>query len=132
MKTLEKVLEENQDLIVAFHIGRGGRFHNSGHTSYIGEKNINDFTSDFFLNRDETFYIDCNGKEILAVDNDGTGKVNIDNDYDTTYACKVSDLSEEEINIILATKDERGYFGQFAEEMVKAENEENEENEDEA
>ena len=120
MKTLEKVLEENKDLIVAFHIGRGGRFHNSGYKSYIGEKNINDFTSDFFLNREETFYIDCNGEELLAVDNDGTGEINIDNDYDTTYACKVSDLSEEEINIILATKDERGYFGQFSEAMIKA------------
>lgn len=36
--------------IVAFHIGRGGRFHNQGHLSYIGERRIGDFTSDLFLN----------------------------------------------------------------------------------
>lgn len=35
--------------IVAFHIGRGGQFHNPGYLSYIGEKSINDFTDDLFL-----------------------------------------------------------------------------------
>lgn len=129
MKNQEQILEENRDLIVAFHIGRGGRFYNSGHTSYIGERIINDFTNDLFLNKDETFYTDGNGTEILEVDNDGTGKINIDYEYDTTYACKVSDLSEEEINIILATKNKRGYFGQFAEKMIKAEIADNEDEE---
>ncbi|HVA97448.1 MAG TPA: hypothetical protein VNG53_01020, partial [Bacteroidia bacterium] len=71
-----------------------------------------------------------NGKELLEVDNDGTGKINIDNEYDTTYACKVSDLSEEEISVILKTKDERGFYGLFAEKLIIAEREDNEESED--
>lgn len=36
--------------IVAFHTGRGGRFYNPGHTTFIGEKKISDFTGDLFLN----------------------------------------------------------------------------------
>ena len=36
------------DIIVAFHIGRGGRFHNPGHKSFIGEKSIGEFTEDLF------------------------------------------------------------------------------------
>ena len=92
MKTQEKILEENKDLIIAFKIGRGGRYHNNVFLSYIGEKNINDFTDDLFLNEDETFFTDGNGRDLLAVDNDGTGKINIDNGYNTTYARKVSEL----------------------------------------
>lgn len=37
-------------IIVAFHIGRGGRFYNPGFKSFIGEKSINDFTDDLFIN----------------------------------------------------------------------------------
>lgn len=36
-------------IIVAFHIGRGGRFFNGGHKSFIGEKKIGDFTNDLFV-----------------------------------------------------------------------------------
>lgn len=34
--------------IVAFHIGRGGRFNNAGYLTYLGEKRIGDFTNDLF------------------------------------------------------------------------------------
>ena len=128
METQEKLIEENSNLIVAFKIGRGGRFHNSGHLSYVGEYDINHFVNDLFLNEAETMYTDGNGTELLDVDNDGTGKINIDNDYNTTYACKVSDLDENELNAILNRG--RGYFGAFAEELTKINNiEESEENE---
>lgn len=42
MKTKERT-------IVAFHIGRGGKFYNAGHKTFIGEKKIGDFTNDLFL-----------------------------------------------------------------------------------
>lgn len=42
MKTLNNT-------IVAFHIGRGGDFYNQGHKSFIGEKEIGDFTDDLFI-----------------------------------------------------------------------------------
>jgi len=36
------------DIIVAFHIGRGGRFYNAGHKSFIGEEPIGKFTEDLY------------------------------------------------------------------------------------
>lgn len=35
-----------ETMIVAFHIGRGGHFNNAGHLTFLGQKNIGDFTSD--------------------------------------------------------------------------------------
>jgi hypothetical protein len=46
-KTQSEIIAEN--VIVAFHIGRGGHFYNSGHLSYIGEQKIGDFTSELFI-----------------------------------------------------------------------------------
>jgi len=41
---------ETSKVIVAFHIGRGGRYNNSGFKSFVGEKNINEFVYDLFIN----------------------------------------------------------------------------------
>lgn len=43
MKTTNKT-------IVAFHVGRGGKFNNAGFKSFIGSKSIGDFTGNLFLN----------------------------------------------------------------------------------
>ena len=115
MKTLATVLEENKELIVAFHIGRGGRFYNSGHLSYIGENTINSFTNDLFLNESQTMYTDTNGNELLSVENNGIGCIDIDGEYDTTYTCKVSDLNEKEIEVIVNRG--AGWYGIFAQEL---------------
>jgi hypothetical protein len=88
--------------ILAFHIGRGGRFHNPGHLTFIGFKAIDRFTDDLFMNEDETEYIDSNGNEVgLSVDNDGTGRIDIDRDYDTTYCKYLDDLDENEMDAIM-------------------------------
>lgn len=47
--------------IVAFHIGRGGRFHNAGHLSYIGQKKIGEFTENLFLSFENAWSV---GKKI--------------------------------------------------------------------
>ncbi len=120
MKNQEKVFENNKDLIVAFHIGRGGRFYNSGHLSYLGEKDINDFVENLFLNEDETMYTDGDGNELLEVENGGIGRIDVDGGYNTTYTCKVSDLDEKEIDVILATESQRGFNGRFAQELIAA------------
>ena len=120
MKNQEKVFENNKDLIVAFHIGRGGRFYNPEHLSYLGEKDINDFVDNLFLNEDETMYTDGDGNELLEVENGGIGSIDIDGGYDTTYCCRVWDLDEREINVILATEYQRGFNGRFAEELIAA------------
>jgi hypothetical protein len=39
-------MENQSKIIVAFHIGRGGRFHNAGHKTYLGEKEICEFLDD--------------------------------------------------------------------------------------
>lgn len=44
---MENLIEKT---IVAFHIGRGGRFNNQGHLSFVGVHDISYFTDDLFIN----------------------------------------------------------------------------------
>ncbi|WP_374440505.1 hypothetical protein [Epilithonimonas sp.] len=46
MTTLDNSIGQT---IVGFKTGRGGRFFNAGHVSFIGECKISDFTNDLFL-----------------------------------------------------------------------------------
>jgi hypothetical protein len=142
----------NTQIIVAFHIGRGGRFHNAGHKSFIGEKKISDFTSDLFdrfQNENEILdKIDSTRRPLLheKIENliseknfdalakfgiteedlgeieyyegasgsivgltqteceSGVGRINIDNDYDTTYTCLIEDCNENELALIIENK----------------------------
>ena len=133
--------------IVGFHIGRGGRFHNSGHKQFIGECKITDFVNDLFVNYEnmyeiskkignrenlrellqdvldektdakarferrtglefgEEVYTDGGGNQVgLTVEeaySTGIGKINIDNDYNTTYTCRLEDCDESELQLIL-------------------------------
>ena len=41
-------MKTKQNTIVAFHIGRGGRYNNAGFLSFIGEEIIGKFTDDLF------------------------------------------------------------------------------------
>lgn len=101
-------------VIVAFQIGRGGRFNQSGHSSYIGEKDLQDLIS---MNSDRLFVSnrDDNGRFVksrlldesqnIIVENEDllhslVGTLNFDNDYDTFKACYVDDCSEEELDLI--------------------------------
>jgi hypothetical protein len=134
-----------KNLIVAFHIGRGGRFNNSGFKSFLGEKSIDEFTDDLFIHRKnetdlhklvflkgrpnlekkfneardsgdwsffenrlkfnigkEVYFDECGNEVGLTVkeSSEGTGSINLDNDFDTTYACKIEDCGDEEIKLI--------------------------------
>lgn|GEM_PF-2486860 len=61
-------METTKDrIIVAFHIGRGGRFNNAGHKSFIGEKKIGDFTNDLY----SSFENLSNFKNRFGYDNTG-------------------------------------------------------------
>lgn len=47
-------------------------------------------------------YTDCNGSPVgLDFENDGTGEINIDNDYDTTTVIRLEDCSEGQLQLIL-------------------------------
>ena len=72
------------NIIVAFHIGRGGRFYNGGHKTFLGEKNINDLMniqSDylFYRNKDNKgrfcspYHADLNGKLMITEKDAKTG-----------------------------------------------------------
>lgn len=159
-------MENQEQTIVVFKIGRGGQFNNGGHLTYEGIGNIDDYTDDLFLRYDNHFdilriceeYCEKNGIEYdeykiqeiiqdsislignseiecrqeladklkdygvtledigsvywytdlerghntgLSAFNDGTGRVDINGDYETIYACKISDLDEYEIRAIV-------------------------------
>jgi hypothetical protein len=99
--------------IVAFHVGRGGKYWNPGHVSFIGEKKIREFTGNLFLSEEEEEFLDGNGNSVgLTIQEceNGIGTINIDGGYDTTYTCYLSDCSDEELEIIADTKNERGWF----------------------
>lgn len=136
--------------IVAFHIGRGGRFNNAGHLSFIGAEKIGKFTEDLFpryenqnafknrfgfdqtynsrqkcildLITDENFdeleekfgitlemlgevrYYDAAGHDTGLTESEcqtGVGRIEIDGNYNTTYACPLSDCNEQELQLIV-------------------------------
>lgn len=117
-----------ENTIVAFHIGRGGRFYNAGHLSFLGEYRIDDsrFLNDLSLSEDELVYVDSVGSEVgLTVEEakTGIGRINIDGIYDTTYTKLLSDCDDKELEAIAKTEDMSGYFApdaviEYAKEML--------------
>lgn len=145
MKTYSKTIEKT---LITFHTGRGGRFYNPGHVSFVNQDmTISSYTDDLFLayenaseiankigdrenliklfelakevdgvdasNARERFekitglsfgelvYVDWNGSEVgLAYENDGTGRINIDNAYNTTVVKYLEDCSDDELLMI--------------------------------
>lgn len=104
---------KNSGIIVAFHVGRGGRFYNAGHVTYIGEKNFQDLIAlndshIFERNRDEKgrfcvpYLTDHNGTHVTADDINGlTGSLNFDNDYDSYNCDYIENYSAESIELIV-------------------------------
>ena len=97
---------------VAFHVGRGGRFYNAGHKTFIGEMKFSDLVQKrseylFEKNRDEkgrfcSSYL-TNGNGSFVTDdsiNDFTGRLDFDGDYDTDIVKEINDCTESEIDII--------------------------------
>lgn len=149
MKTSNNTIEKT---IVAFHTGRGGRFYNAGHVSFIGERKIDEFVNDLFVrfeNELEIFeaidnrpnllekYYECSDKEDFSffeklgfkigekiyTDGNGTpvgltfaeaetgvGVINIDNEYDTTACMFLEDCSEDQLQLIVDSENQAGYF----------------------
>lgn len=157
-----------ENTIVAFYIGRGGRFNNAGHLTYLGEKEIGKFTDDLYLrfeneknfknrfgfdstrgdtqrcildlinDRDfdelkekfgiteemlgEEIYTDSNENPVGLTQKEveeGIGRINIDNDYNTTYTCFLKDCSEKECKLILADRSADDDIKEFIYEMFE-------------
>jgi hypothetical protein len=147
MKT--QITNETENTLISFHIGRGGRYNNAGHISYVDQdKSINDYVYDLFpkfeneqdfknrfgydytgdkdqscilelitdLNFEELeekfgitqkmlgdqYYYTAGGSNTgLLVDNDGTGMIDEDGEYNTTIVGRLKDITEAEAELIL-------------------------------
>jgi len=112
--------KENK-IIVAFHIGRGGRFYNAGHKTFLGELNFRDLQK---LNADNIFYRDrdergrfmkteiYDGAGSFVSDDDPKGligRLDFDGDYDTDYCKYIEDCTDEELQIIAKSIDFKSF-----------------------
>lgn len=112
MNTQNKKQAENT--IVAFHVGRGGRFHNAGHVTFVGKKGISEFTNNLFIKERENGkfctpeWVDACGNSVgLTVKqaNSGIGSIDIDGAYDTTNCMYLSECSDDSIINIIESND---------------------------
>jgi len=65
---------------------------------------------DWFLDKGfdmgDFVWTDCNGCSTgLLVDNDGTGRINEDGEYNTTYCLRLSEIGEKEANCMINSGD---------------------------
>lgn len=116
---MKTTINYSENTILCFHIGRGGRFNNPGHLSFDGTKKITE-TSDFsnlyppkFKNGNDDLktlkaeWLDEIGNSVELTNEmikTGVGRINIDNDFDTTYTTYLKDLTENEIDAIMEAK----------------------------
>jgi hypothetical protein len=108
-------------IIVAFHTGRGGRFHNAGHVTFIGEKNFQDLISMnsnnlFERNKDERgkfckpYLTDGSGNHITDDDIKGeVGLLSFDGKFDSDGCCYIEDCSEFQLELIAKSNEYKSY-----------------------
>lgn len=117
------ILEEAQNVKVRFHVGRGGRFHNGGHKTYVGtvDSLADCFGDALIVSEDENGnplpdndwqLIDSGGNVILSgrdeIEGD-TGVLDWDGEYDSDIVRHISDCDDEEYQMILDAA-ERGEY----------------------
>ncbi len=95
------------DKVAVFHIGKGGRFNNGGHTTFLGLMNYKDIYHKIFTDvqeQNDGSYLDDNGNQVCeSIGEDGIFYLDEDGIYDTTYSKHIKDLQDVEIEIILET-----------------------------
>ena len=118
------VFEEAQNIKVRFHIGRGGRFHNAGHKTYVGTVNdLSDcFGDSFIISEDENGktlpdsewrLMDGGGNVILSGRDEiesETGILDWDGEYDTDIVCYLTDCDERECQLIFDAAEKGEYI----------------------
>lgn len=118
------ILEGAQNMKVRFHIGRGGRFNNAGHKTYVGTVNkLSDCFGDFcnIIDVDENgnplsdseWQLEDGGGNVILSGRDEieseTGILDWDGEYDTDIVRKLSECDDDEYQMILDTE-ERGAY----------------------
>ena len=114
---------EDQNIKVRFHIGRGGRFNNAGHKTYVGTvKDLSAcFGDSFLISEDENGktlpdsewrLVDGGSNVILSgrdeIESD-TGILDWDGEYNTDIVRHLSECDDDEYQLILDTA-ERGEY----------------------
>lgn len=107
-------MENANEIYVAFHIGRGGRFYDAGHTFFIGEFDfqelINRNSNDLFLReRDKKgrfckpCWVDLNSHVMVEPEDMDSlsGRLEWDGLYNTDYVKRLDDCDEFEIEVLL-------------------------------
>lgn len=115
------ILEEAQNVKVRFHVGRGGRFHNAGHKTYVGTVNslADCFGDSFIISEDEngtplpdSEWQLVDGGVILSgrdkIESE-TGILDWDGEYDTDIVRYLSECDDDEYQMILGAA-ERGEY----------------------
>lgn len=117
------ILEEAQNVKVRFHIGRGGRFHNAGHKTYVGTvDSLSDcFGDSIIISEDENgiplpdseWQLIDSGSNVILSGRDEieaeTGILDWDGGYDTDIVCYLSECDDDEYQMILDAA-ERGEY----------------------
>ena len=96
-------MKKSDDLLITINVGRGGRFYNGGHKSLIDSgKSIKDYIDDhlFFDEEKNILYDGAENKLDFEFNENGTGYINIDNQYNTVIVSLLSDLNPEEYYLI--------------------------------
>jgi len=95
-------MSNSNEVLVTIKIGRGGRFYNGGHKSIIDSgKSITDYIDDLFYDEKKNILHDGPGNELdFEFNSNGTGYINIDNQYNTIAVCLLSDLEPEKYYLI--------------------------------
>lgn len=115
--------EEAQNVKVRFHIGRGGRFYNAGHKTYVGTvDSLSDCYGDsIIINEDENgnalpdneWQLIDSGSNVILSGRDEieaeTGILDWDGEYDTDIVRYLSDCDDDEYQMILDAA-ERGEY----------------------
>lgn len=115
-------MKNYNNIIVAFHIGRGGRSCNPGHIEYLPDiKSKQDLYGDLYifdcdpesgekLPVDQHMLVDSGGNEVLSGQEiyEKTGKLNLDEEYDTYHVFRLDEMPERYAAALAnAVKDEK-------------------------
>jgi len=101
-----------------FHTGRGGAFHNAGHITFRGFQTIQQTSlfDEYYFYYDQEMIDDpeivtgdrkpgwytASGNELdCQINEDGTGYINADYEYDSDHWVKENELSEIQQNVII-------------------------------
>lgn len=107
--------EHQNEIIVRFHIGRGGRFHNGGYKTFIGEENLQDVIRSMsdqatIISKDENgnelpkseWKLIYHDREVLSGEDidEFTGVIDVDGEYNTDICRYIEDCTDDELELI--------------------------------